>query len=145
MNILASHAAISLALAAVLWVVQLVIYPAFRFIAPDRFADWHYRYTGAITWVVAPLILLQTAGVAARLLFLEHPDVLWLAECIFTTAAWAVTAFVSVPLHAMLQKKRDEQAMKKLVSSNWWRTAAWSLSAACSWTAANQAFVKACG
>ena len=138
MNILASHAAISLSLASVLWVVQLVIYPAFRFIDPDRFDAWHYRYTGAITWIVAPLILLQTAGVAARLLFLDRPDFLWFAECIFTTAAWAVTAFVSVPLHAKLQKQRDEEAMKTLVGSNWWRTAAWSLAAVCSWIAANQ-------
>lgn len=136
MNALSSHAAISLSLASVLWVVQLVVYPAFKFIEPDRFAGWHYRYTGAITWVVAPLILLQTAGVGVRLIFLERPDLLWLTECSATAMAWAVTGFVSVPLHAKLQKQRDEQVMKTLVRSNWWRTAAWSVSAACSWVAA---------
>jgi len=137
MNVLASHAAISLSLASVLWVVQLVVYPAFRFIHPEHFANWHYRYTGAVTWVVAPLILLQTAGVAARLLFLDHPDLLWLAECLCTLLAWAVTGFVSVPLHAKLQNQRDERVMKTLVRSNWLRTAAWSLSAVCSWIAAS--------
>jgi hypothetical protein len=68
MTYLQAHAAVSFALACVLWTVQLVIYPAFPFIDPRLFQSWHNRYTGAITWVVAPLILLQTAGVAARLL-----------------------------------------------------------------------------
>lgn len=130
-----AHAAVSLSLACVVWTVQLVIYPAFRFIDPSLFEHWHYRYTGAITWIVAPLILLQTAGVAARLLFLGKPDLLWTAEASFTLAAWCVTFASSVPLHTRLQKSRCEAAMRKLVLTNWLRTASWTAAAVCSWRA----------
>jgi len=37
MRFLDAHFAVSLALAAVLWTVQLVIYPAFKFIDPNHF------------------------------------------------------------------------------------------------------------
>jgi hypothetical protein len=139
MNFLQSHAAISLALACVLWLVQLVIYPAFRFIDPREFSRWHYRYTGAVTWVVAPLIWLQTAGVVGRFLFLQSPDLLWAIECFHTILAWAVTVTVSVPLHSQLQRARNEKTMRKLVVTNWVRTASWSATAACSWIAASRA------
>ena len=141
MGILQAHAAVSLALAAVLWIVQLVVYPAFRWIDPALFVLWHEGYTGAVTWVVAPLILLQTAGVAGRYCFLENLEPLWLLEAACTLAAWAVTVFVSVPIHNRLQRglPRAEQlsAMQRLVQTNWPRTLAWSVSAACSWIAAS--------
>ncbi len=140
MGILQAHAAVSLALAAVVWLVQLVVYPAFRWIEPARFVSWHEGYTGAVTWVVAPLMLLQAAGVAARYWFLEGPEPLWLLEAACTLAAWAVTVFVSVPMHARLQTELSPEsrlaAMRRLVRTNWPRTAAWSVCAVCSGLAA---------
>jgi uncharacterized membrane protein len=138
MHFLQTHAAISLSLACVLWTVQLVIYPAFRFIDPALFARWHNGYTGAITWIVAPLILLQTGGVAGRLIILGRPDFLWGIEAISTLLAWFVTVAVSVPIHAKLQQARCEHSMQRLVSTNWLRTAAWTATAICSWLAARQ-------
>jgi hypothetical protein len=138
MNFLHSHAAVSLALACVLWTVQLVIYPAFRFIDAGVFHRWHHNYTGAITWVVAPLILIQTGGVAGRLVVLGTPDWLWITECVCTAVAWAVTVFVSVPLHTRLQRLRNEEDMRKLVWTNWLRTVSWSATAVCSWLAAGR-------
>jgi hypothetical protein len=141
-GILQAHAAVSLALAAVLWVVQLVVYPAFRWIEPSRFVLWHEGYTGAVTWVVAPLMLLQLAGVAARYLFLESLEPLWLLEAACTLAAWAVTVFVSVPLHSRLQEELPPAlrlaVMRRLVQTNWPRTVAWSVCAFCSWIAASK-------
>ncbi len=142
MGTLQAHAAVSLALAAVLWVVQLVVYPVFRWIEPTRFVLWHEGYTGAVTWVVAPLMLLQLAGVAARYCFLDSPDPLWLLEAACTLAAWAVTVFVSVPLHSRLQGQLPLESrlasMRRLVLTNWPRTMAWSVCAVCSWIAASK-------
>lgn len=141
-GILQAHAAVRLSLAAVLWLVQLVVYPAFRWIDPARFTMWHYGYTAAITWVVAPLMLLQAAGVAARFWLLEHPEPLWLLEAACTLVAWAVTAFVSVPIHSSLQGELPPAsqlaAMRRLVQTNWLRTLPWSVCAACSWIAASK-------
>jgi len=131
-----AHAAISLSLAVFLWTVQLVIYPAFKFIEPSLFSKWHYRYTGAVTWIVVPLMFLQLGGVAGRLLALSEADALWYVEAALTGFAWTVTFLVSVPLHSRLQRERDEAAMGQLVYTNWLRTFAWSGTAVCSWMAA---------
>jgi hypothetical protein len=136
MRFLDAHFAVSLALAAVLWTVQLVIYPAFKFIDPSHFAKWHYRYTGAITWIVAPLMLIQSSGVAGRFVVLGGPNMIWWVELFCTLIAWALTFLVSVPLHNQLQRERNEAAMNALVRTNWWRTAAWTLTAICSALAA---------
>jgi hypothetical protein len=136
-GILHAHAAVSLALAAVLWLVQLVVYPAFEWIDPARFTAWHQGYTGAVTWVVAPLILLQTAGVVGRLWLLERAGPLWGVEAACTVLAWAVTVFVSVPIHGRLQGDLSSAvrlaAMRQLLLTNWLRTAAWTVCAVCSW------------
>ncbi len=41
--------------------------------------------------------------------------------------SYGVTAFVSVPLHERLTPSFDAEAHRRLVSTNWWRTAAWTL------------------
>jgi len=141
-GILQAHAAVSLALASVLWVVQLVVYPAFLWIDPVRFPLWHNGYTGAITWVVAPLIVLQAVGVAGRFWFMAQTELLWYVEAACTLIAWAVTVFVSVPIHASLQVDLPSAsrlaAMRRLVQTNWLRTLPWSVCAACSWIAASR-------
>lgn len=142
MGILQAHAAVSLALAAVLWLVQLVVYPAFSWIDPARFTVWHHGYTGAVTWVVAPLMLLQAAGVAGRFWLVERAGPSWILEVACTVLAWAVTAFVSVPIHNRLQGDLAAAvrlaAMQELVRTNWLRTAAWTVCAGCSWLAASK-------
>ncbi len=132
MTVAGANAAVSLALAAVLWVVQRVIYPAFADIAPERFREWHRRYTAAIAWVVVPLMLSQ-AGLllAAWRLGLGSP--LLALQAVAVATAWAVTFTISVPLHHRLQAARDPDAMRRLVRTNRWRTAAWSLAALCAW------------
>jgi hypothetical protein len=141
-GILQAHAAVSLALAAVLWLVQLVVYPAFLWIDPARFTVWHQGYTGAVTWVVAPLIFLQTTGVAGRLWLVERTGPLWFLEVGCTVLAWAVTVFVSIPIHGKLQGDLTAAvrlaAMQELVRTNWLRTAAWTVCAGCSWIAASK-------
>ena len=54
----------SFGLVVLIWLVQVIIYPAFAEIEPDRFAPWHAGYTRAVTWIVAPLMLAQVALLA---------------------------------------------------------------------------------
>ncbi|MEM1334101.1 MAG: hypothetical protein AAGG08_11635, partial [Actinomycetota bacterium] len=45
---------------------------------------------------------------------------------VFMGVSYGVTAFVSVPLHERLTSVYDDDAVRRLVSTNWWRTAAWT-------------------
>lgn len=51
----------SFGLVVLIWLVQVIIYPAFAESAPERFVLWHAGYTRALTWIVAPLMLGQVA------------------------------------------------------------------------------------
>lgn len=118
---------LSVGLAAVLWTVQLVIYPAFRWIEPARFVAWHRSYTPAITVIVAPLILGQLAVLLLALFAAAGPVSRWLlVELGCCAVAWAVTFTVSVPIHQQLQRHRSSTAIDRLISTNWIRTLAWS-------------------
>jgi len=113
-------------LVVLIWLVQLVIYPSFRHVDPDAFVAWHARYSALITLIVVPLMLVQVAAVAAQL---------WRGAGAWTVAAagivaaiWLLTFLVSVPAHAALQAEGNlTHRVDRLVDTNWWRTAGWTL------------------
>lgn len=114
-------------LLATIWLVQLVIYPAFHSIDPAGFRSWHSGYTAAITWVVVPLILVQ-AGLAVWFWFAGvEPRGLVVVNLALTALALGVTFGISVPCHEALQRELSPLIIDRLVRTNWIRTAAWTL------------------
>lgn len=124
------------AMAGVLWVIQLVHYPIFD--AVDRGTDdelWRSfgdRHRRSISFVVGPFMLLE--GVTGIWLVVDPPPGVSLALPLIAAALMAVaygtTAFVSVPLHEQLTATYAEDAHRRLVSTNWIRTIAWTARAA---------------
>ena len=118
------HAAATLAMLGLIWFVQLVHYPLFAHAASERFADFardHQRRTG---WVVAPLMAIE-AATAVGLLVLRPGGLTW-AGVALLAAIWLSTALVQVPLHRRLAAGYDALAARRLITSNWLRTALWS-------------------
>lgn len=113
------------ALAMLIWLVQLIIYPAFAQIRTERFCDWHHGYMNAISIVVIPLMLTQAALVSYGLI----SAFTWIdaaaAGCMFV--AWGVTFTLSVPCHKALQKASNTpELVTRIVATNWFRTIAWT-------------------
>ena len=120
------------AMAGVIWVIQLVHYPIFDAIergendeAWRRFGD---RHRTSISFVVGPFMAAE--GATGIWIVLDPPGdasvALPLVAGALMAVAYGVTAFVSVPLHERLTPAYDAQALAKLVSTNWWRTFAWT-------------------
>ncbi len=108
-----------------IWLVQIVIYPSFRFADVGKFQEWHLRYTSRIFYFVMPLMGSQLAltlwqcGTMAR-----TADFVSLA---LLAVAWLVTFFVSVPCHEKLHKEgHNAVTIDRLIKTNWLRTAAWT-------------------
>jgi hypothetical protein len=115
----------SFGLVVLIWMVQLIIYPGFEAIAPDRFVAWHAGYTRAITWIVGPLMLGQ-AGLLGWLLY-DRPRPALILAAVAVVVAWAATITLAIPGHEALQAKgRDVAVIRRLVTTNWVRTAAWT-------------------
>ncbi len=130
-----THAVVTTALAGLVWVVQLVVYPSFRVVGPGP--DWsavHAHHTRAMGLVVSLPWAVQGLTLAA--LLVRRPAgtsmALLLVTGVLAATTVAVTVLSSVPLHGRLAGGYDDALARRLISTNWLRTAAWSAGAACS-------------
>jgi hypothetical protein len=122
------HLAVTLAMSGIIWFVQIVHYPLFRLVGPERaraYQEQHERRTG---WVVAPLMLAETATavVLAVRVPIGVPAGLTIAGIVLVAIIWWSTFFLQVPQHRVLEGGANAAAYRQLVRTNWVRTIAWT-------------------
>lgn len=126
MTLIEANRLVSFGLVVLIWLVQVIVYPAFAEIEPDRFSRWHAGYTRAVTWIVAPLMLGQVALLARLAVVRPSPRVLLAIGMV--GLAWVATFALAVPAHDQLQASGlDRAVVARLVTGNWVRTIAWTL------------------
>ena len=126
--LLLTHAAATWALFGLIWVVQLVQYPGFLLLSGKELGTYHDHHCARITWVVAPLMAAELlTGLA---LLLEPPAGVTSLSLGFglglIAVNWLATGLVSIPLHNRVPRASTD-ARRRLVTTNWIRTVAWSL------------------
>ena len=112
-----------------IWLVQLVIYPAYTYQQREDFGRWHPVYTRRVTYVVMPIMLGQVL-VYALLLWRGGVDWTVYLNTLLIAIVWAVTFFGAVPLHARLDDATVEDhlpASRRLNRINAWRTGLWTV------------------
>jgi len=120
------------AMTGVIWIIKMVHYPIFdaidRGTDDDRWRRFGDRHRRSISYVVGPFMLAE--GVTGIWIVVDPPADLSVALPLVAAAlmaiAYGTTAFVSVPLHERLTTSFDDDAHRRLVSTNWIRTAAWT-------------------
>ena len=117
--------AVTIALVGVIWTIQLVHYPAFKYISSSRFVDFERMHTLKITLLVAPLMLMEAITVCL-LLYLSAFAMGNLLLALIVALIWIATFFVSVPCHRILAQGKDERVIQRLITTNWIRTFLWS-------------------
>ncbi len=129
MTVLVVHAVATYFMVGLIWVVQLVVYPAFRFIPAKEFVAFesaHTRRMGMLLAVPAPLEIVTGAW-----LLWERPVAVPLAMVLAAGAAlagaWILTALVQAPIHGRLSRGHDSGLIERLIASNWLRTALWTI------------------
>ena len=123
----ATHAAVTVFMAGVIWFVQVVHYPLFGTVPHASFAVYHAGHTRLTSRVVLPPMLLELG--AAVLLLLRPPPgmaVAALAGLTLGVVIWLSTFLLQVPQHGVLAAGYDARAHRRLVRTNWIRTAGWS-------------------
>jgi hypothetical protein len=127
-GVLTVHVGATWFMTGVIWFVQLVHYPLFAAAAGPSFAAYHRRHLSLVTWIVAPAMLIELA--TGLLLAWAPPAGVspWTTTTglVLLAVIWLSTAFVQVPGHNRLRHGFDADAHRRLVASNWIRTAAWS-------------------
>lgn len=112
-----------------IWLVQVVHYPYFRFIGPDLFKDAQEFHMKSITFIVLPIMILEL-GTGVWLFFqksLPPEKNLYIVSFILLILIWGFTHFLSVPIHGKLTEAKNIEIINKLVQTNWLRTILWSI------------------
>ena len=119
----------TLFMAGLIWFVQIVHYPLYAQVGTAEFVKYEQRHNTVTTWVVAPPMFIEL-GTAVLLLWFR-PAGLTTLPCMIglglVAVNWLSTMFLQVPCHEILTQAFDPVVHQKLVSTNWIRTAAWSL------------------
>jgi hypothetical protein len=109
-----------------IWLVQIIIYPSFRYVDVEKFDFWHTRYMGLITYFVAPLMLLQIVLTTYQLYY--NFDWILFVSTVCIGLVWLSTAILSIPCHTSLQQSGFHlPTIEKLIATNWYRTILWTV------------------
>lgn len=127
--IFALHLAATLYMTGVIWTVQLVHYPMLGF-TRDAFDDCQRLHLARMGIVVAPAMLME-AGTGVIIAWRYFGDSLVLLASALLAVIWLSTFLIQVPRHGQLARGFDRRVHAQLVSTNWIRTAAWTLRSAC--------------
>lgn len=115
----------------VIWFVQHVHYPLLAQVEMGQavaVAEEHQRRTGHVVALPMAVEGLTTLALLAR----QPAGVTWFLPWVgamLLAVALGCTVLLSVPLHAKMATHPDARVGKKLVSTNWPRTFAWSFRA----------------
>jgi hypothetical protein len=127
-----ANLALSIFMTGLIWFVQIVHYPLLERIPAEQLPSLERVNTRRTAWVVAPVMLaeLLCAG------WLWHapppeaaavvaPALAGLLGALLATA-WLSTFALQAPAHRTLEQRHDATVLRRLVSTNWIRTAAWT-------------------
>lgn len=120
----------TLGMLGVIWFVQIAHYPMFLEIVPSSFPRYEAAYANRMGYVAGPLMVAELLSSLLLLAPSLRPPCVRSAEAwvglALVALLWASTAFVQVPLHNQLHEGYNADAIRKLILTNWIRTAAWT-------------------
>ena len=132
MPVVVAHLVSTVFLTGMIWTIQVVHYPLFALVGQDRFPAYEAAHSARITAVIALPWAVQ--GLTTLALLLVPPaglprGLVWTAA-VLAALPVVVTVLASVPAHSALGEGFDAAAHARLVTTNWLRTAAWTLHSA---------------
>jgi hypothetical protein len=106
--------------------VQMVIYPSFKFYEKHALEKWHAKYTSRIFYIVFPLMMAQL--ILSIIMILSVLSLYTIASLLGVVVLFLLTFLIFVPMHnAISEGKATTYLLKQLVRKNWLRTILWVL------------------
>ncbi len=126
--------AATLFMTGLIWFVQIVHYPLFGTVHAHTsvagFRTYETRHANRTGWVVFPPMAVELVTALAALLpnlraaFVSQTAAV--ASATLVILIWASTGFLQVPLHNRLASNPTAETIRRLILSNWLRTAVWT-------------------
>lgn len=112
-------------LTGLIWTIQRVHYPSFKFIGESAYKDFQDFHMKRITYVVGPIMLLDL-GFNIYNLILTDFHLIFIINLILVASIWLSTVLWTVPLHKGLMLKKELTSIDELVISNSIRAIFWT-------------------
>ena len=112
-------------MSALIILVQLHTYPLFLLVSPELFSEYHKQHSRRISWIVAPLMLVQLFSISALIVY--KFSTLYLSYFTLSLLSFIFTFLISVPIHNSLSKEHSYELIHKLIKTNVLRLISWTL------------------
>lgn len=126
--LLTGHLFATAGMVGLIWFVQVVHYPLFARVGADGFQTYETEHQRRTAWVVGPLMAVE--GVSALVIAATLRDEVGLAlplvGLFLLLVIHASTVLLQVPAHRRLTAGAEPELIRRLVATNWIRTAGWS-------------------
>ena len=103
---------------------QFITYPTFLDIDKDKFSDYHRKYVNNISFIVAPVMLIELLTLS--LIAYLSSEFLIIKSLFLLLVIWLTTLFIMIPSHNRISKSFNIKEIKSLINYNWIRTILWS-------------------
>ena len=103
---------------------QFITYPTFLNIDKDKFSDYHRKYVNNISFIVAPVMLIELLTLS--LIAYLSSEFLIIKSLFLLLVIWLTTFFIMIPSHNRISKSFNIKEIKSLINYNWIRTILWS-------------------
>ncbi len=125
MNLLEIQLLLDFGLVILIWIVQLIVYPSFKYYNINNLVNWHRIYAFRIGMIVMPLMLGQIVTSFIRLL--GPYSLLNIFHILLVALVWFSTFFQFVPMHNQIADNTgNDEVIVKLIRNNWLRTVVWT-------------------
>ncbi|MGI9471903.1 MAG: hypothetical protein ACR2NZ_10245 [Rubripirellula sp.] len=128
--LLVFHVVLTGAMTGIMWFVQLAYYPNLQFVGDGQYEHYereHLRRISRPAWCFLAVELLT----AVSALCCSPPEIRWAlgTNLLLLLVIWSSTYFIQVPLHRLLADRFEASTHRRLVVSNWLRTASYTMRA----------------
>lgn len=125
MSIVILRLIVDFGLLVLIWIIQLIVYPSFRFYKTENLVTWHKKYTSLIGSIVAPLMLFQLGIALQQIIYATN--LINLINIIIIAILWLSTFLQFIPLHNKISKGQvSREILNSIVNKNWLRTSLWT-------------------
>ena len=110
----------------VIWIIQLLHYPAFHFIDKANYSAFQDFHMNRVSYIVVPIMITELASGALVVLILPK-FFLFNISMVILAIIWIITFLFFTKLHQSLTFGYNEASVNKLVRLNWFRTVLWTV------------------
>lgn len=112
---------------AIIWIVQILHYPAFLFIDKERYTEFQQFHMNKISYIIIPLMLVELISGLSILFTVENIQFSFYVSLSLLILIWLITGLFFTKFHSELSKKFSHNTILRLIRLNWIRTVFWTI------------------